>query len=102
MLPCWLSEVFYFRSQSYLQLKINKESIEYVTVNTNKGIFLYAHLPFVVASDSAIFQKIIDPVLQGIPKFMCNLDIFIIGAAEHLDILHKVLQHLQEYGIHIK
>jgi hypothetical protein len=61
-------------SQAYQQLPLDDDSMRYVTVNTHRGLYRYTHLPFGVASAPAIFQKLMDTVLQGIPHVICYLD----------------------------
>ena len=41
-------------------------STEYVVINTHKGLYEYRRLPFGVASAPAIFQKVMDTILQGL------------------------------------
>ena len=43
-------------SHAYLQIELDDASIEYVTVNTHKGLYKYNRLPFGVSSAPAIFQ----------------------------------------------
>ena len=54
-----LSEVSHI-SQAYLQLPLDEESMEYVTVNTYKGLYRYNRLPFGISSATFIFQKMIE------------------------------------------
>ena len=54
-------------SQAYLQLPLDQESKELVTINTQKGLFHYNRLPFGVSSSPAIFQRVMDSILQGLP-----------------------------------
>lgn len=54
-------------SQAYQQLLLDKDSKEYVTINTHKRLFKYNRLVFGVASSPAIFQRTMDTLLQGIP-----------------------------------
>ena len=53
-------------SHAYLQLPLDEESKQYVTINTHKGLFRYHRLPFDVSSAPAIFQSYMDTLLQGL------------------------------------
>ena len=59
-------------------------------------------LPFGVASAPAIFQKLMDTVLQGLSEVICYLeDILVSGTTEeeNLKNVEQVLTRLQQYGI---
>jgi len=43
-------------SQAYLQLQLDEDSKQFVTVNTHRGLFQYNRLPFGVSAAPAIFQ----------------------------------------------
>ena len=45
-------------SSAYQQVLLDEESRQYVTINTHLGLYRYTRLPFGVASNPAIFQKI--------------------------------------------
>ena len=89
-------------SQAYQQLLLDKESQQYLTVNTHQGLYRYKRLTFGVASAPAIFQRVMDTMLQGIPNVVCYLDdILVTGATieAHLDNLEAVLHRLQQHGV---
>ena len=74
-------------TSAYQQMSLDEKSRELVTINTHKGLYQYTRLPFGIASAPAIFQKMMDVVLQGLPQLICYLDdILIIGSSdeEHL------------------
>ena len=90
--------------QAYQQLALEEGSQEFVTVNTHQGLYQFTRLPFGVASAPAIFQKIMDEILQGIPRVVCYLDDILISGSsdkEHLTNLEEVLKRLREAGIHL-
>ena len=77
----------------------------YVTVNTHQGLYQYTRLPFGVASAPAIFQRLMDRILQGIPRVICYIDdILVTGASEadHLHNLGEVLKRLDDRGFRLK
>ena len=96
----WFSKIDL--KHAYQQLNLAENSRPYVTVNTHRGLYRYTRLPFGVASAPAQFQKVMDTVLQGLPKVICYLDDILISGTtpqEHLDNLKKVLERLEQYGI---
>ena len=96
----WFSKIDL--THAYQQLKLSPTSRELVTINTHRGLYQYTRLPFGVASAPAIFQKVMDTVLQGLPKVICYLDDILISAStpeEHLDNVKQVLKRLEQYGI---
>ena len=52
-------------SQAYLQLELESDSKQYVTVSTHKGLFQYNRLPFGVSSAPSIFQRYMETLVQG-------------------------------------
>ena len=92
-------------TQAYQQLPLDPESQKYCVVNTHQGLYRYKRLPFGVASAPAIFQRVMDIVLQGIPRVHCYIDDVLISGAteeEHLHNLELVLSRLAENGITLK
>ena len=58
-----------------------------------------------MASAPAIFQKVMDTVLQGLPNVICYLDdILVCGgtAEENLKNVEQVMLRLKQYGIKAK
>ena len=92
-------------TQAYQQLPLDPESQKYCVINTHKGLYRYTRLPFGIASAPAIFQRVMDTILQGIPRVNCYIDdVLITGATEqeHLLNLEQVLKRLAENGITLK
>jgi hypothetical protein len=84
---------------------LDEQSQQYVTINTHKGLFRYTRLPFGIASAPSIFQRVMENLLQGIPRVCVYLDdILVTGATEqeHLANLAQVLQRLQSAGMRLK
>lgn len=82
--------------QAYLQICVDEESKELLTISTHKRLFRYNRLLYGIASAPAIFQRLIESVVD-IPNVQVILDDMIITGAtddEHLETLEKVLQRL--------
>ncbi|XP_061151222.1 uncharacterized protein K02A2.6-like [Syngnathus typhle] len=92
-------------SQAYLQMHVEKESREMLTINTHKGLFRYCRLPFGITSAPALFQRAMDQILSGLPGVQCYLDdILCTGSTddEHLRNLDATLQRLKDYGLRVR
>ena len=92
-------------SHAYQQLPLDKESKRYVVINTHRGLFRYTRLPFGISSAPAIFQRVIEGLLQGIDGVVTYLDdILIAGSTEeqHLTALDEVLTRLEKAGLRVK
>ena len=92
-------------SHAYLQVMLDEESRNLVTVNTHKGLFWFNRLPFGVASAPAMFQRIMEGILKGIPGVCIYLDdILITGNTEeqHLANLEQVFKQLEAAGMRLK
>ena len=60
----------------------------YVTINTHQGLYQYTRLPFGIASAPAIFQRLMETILQGIPGVVCYIDDILVtgkNEEEHLE-----------------
>ena len=92
-------------SHAYAQLNVDKESQEYLTISTHKGLYSYLKLPYGVNSSPKIFQAKMDQILQGIEKFVCKQDDILVGGndwQENLKILAEVLDRLHKCNLHLK
>ena len=92
-------------AHAYQQIPLDEDSIKLVVINTSKGLFHYNRLPFGVSSDPAIFQRIIENILQGIDHVCIYLDdILITGKddADHLQTLETVLTCLETAGLRLR
>ena len=91
--------------QAYQQMKVDKESQKYLTINTNKGLFTYTRMPFGISTAPGIWQRAMDSVLAGVPGVICYLDdILIVGDSDeqHEERLRMVLDRLDQAGVRLK
>ncbi len=82
-------------TQAYQQMRVEEDSQQFLTINTQQGLYQYTRLPFGIASAPAIFQRTMDTILQGIPQTVCYIDdILVTGATDdaHLQNLEEVLR----------
>lgn len=92
-------------SHAYQQLVLDDQSRELVAINTHKGLYRYNRLAFGVSSAPAIFQRVMEGLLKGVPKVSIYLDdILVTGDTEeeHLRNLEEVLQRLRAAGMKLK
>ena len=92
-------------SQAYLQLQLDDSSMPYVTINTHQGLYQYTRLPFGVAFAPALFQRLMETILQGIPRVVCYIDDILVtgeNEEEHLRNLEEVFSRLEKHGFRLK
>ena len=88
--------------QAYLQLEVEDDCKDLLTINTHRGLYRYNRMAFGIASAPAIWQRTIEQILNGIPGTQCILDDMIITGKsddEHLQNLESVLKRLSEYNL---
>ena len=86
-------------SHAYNQIVLNEESRMFLTINTHRRLYRYTRLPFGIAS--AIFQKTMDILLQGMEGVFCYLDNILVSEKSEADYLHN-LGKVQAHGVKIK
>ena len=92
-------------SQAYQQIEIDELSKKYVVINTHKDLFQYNRLPFGVSSAPAIFQSVMESLLQGVPNVCVYIDDILVAGKtyqKHINSLEKVLARLSEAGLCLK
>lgn len=92
-------------SHGYQQVILDEASKPYVTINTHKGLFQVNRLPFRVSFSPAIFQRLMESLVAGIPNVAVYLDNILLTGRdnrEHLAMLNQVLARLQDAGLRLK
>lgn len=92
-------------SHAYHQVELDPEARKFTTINTHRGLFQYARLPFGIASAPALFQRTMETLLAEIPMCRPYLDDIIISGRtdeEHVANLEAVLDCLEKNGLRLK
>ena len=91
-------------SQAYQQVELDLSSQQYLAINTHIGLYAYTRRPFGVSAAPAVFQSVMDKVLQGLDVGCFFDDLIITGRDddEHLRNLDAVLQRLQQFGFKLQ
>ena len=92
-------------AHAYQQVCLDESSKHLTAINTHRGLFVYNRLPFGVSTAPAIFQRIVDSLLQGIPNVVAYLDDILITGRndeEHLKNLEAVMTKLDNAGLRLK
>ena len=82
-------------SQAYQQIELEDSLKQCTVINTHKGLFQYNRLPFGISFAPAIFQRVMESLLQDIAGVVVYLDgVLITGRTkeEHLKSLQLVLK----------
>lgn len=92
-------------TRAYQQLQLDEDSVKYATITTHRGLYQVNRLPFGISSAPAIFQHLMDTILQGIPHVVCYIDDILVTGLdqeEHLHNLSQVLERLEKHGFRLK
>nr|CDJ96595.1 RNA-directed DNA polymerase (reverse transcriptase) domain containing protein [Haemonchus contortus] len=92
-------------ADAYLQIEMDQQSKQLLTINTHRGLYQYNRLPFGVKSAPAIFQQNMDTILAGLPGVVAYLDdVIVVGRTEeeHRRNLHAAFRRIAESGLHVR
>ena len=90
--------------EAYLQLEMDDNSKEALTINTHKGLYRPNRLCYGVKSAVSIFQREMETLLAGIPNVAVFLDdIAVTGSspASHRANVREVLRRLSSAGLRV-
>lgn len=88
----------------YLQIELDNESKELVTINTQQGLYRYNRLPFGIKSALLIFQKLMNQLTNKLNRRFAYLDDIVVesNTLEEPKIrLCKVFDRLQKYRLKV-
>ncbi|KAL6743450.1 hypothetical protein Aduo_016489 [Ancylostoma duodenale] len=92
-------------ANAYLQINVDDQSRQLLTINTHRGIYPYNRLLFGVKSAPPIFQQIMDTTLAGLQGVVAHLDDVIVverSVEEHQHNLNAVFQRIADSGLHVR
>ncbi|XP_035914961.1 uncharacterized protein K02A2.6-like [Anopheles stephensi] len=90
---------------AFLQIEVDEECRELLTVNTHRGLYSYNRLPPGVKVAPGAFQQVMETMLVGLKDVAVYLDDIVIGGADtvaHNKNIRAVLDKLKEYGFRIR
>ena len=85
--------------------RIEEWSKKFTVINTHKGLFEYTRLPFGISSAPAIFQRVMEGLLQDIPGVVVYIDDFLITCKtneDHLQSFETLLKRMEDAGMLLK
>ena len=91
-------------ADAYLQIMVDDNSKQLLTINTHRGLYQYNRLCFGIKSAPGIFQQIMDTMLAGLPGVVSYLDdLIVVGRTflEHQTNLNKLFKTIEEWGFHL-
>nr|CDJ92466.1 RNA-directed DNA polymerase (reverse transcriptase) domain containing protein [Haemonchus contortus] len=92
-------------AEAYLQLEVDVDLKQLLTINTHRGLFRFNRLPFGVKPAPGIFQQCIDALIAGLDGTAAYLDdILVTGRTidEHNTRLEAMLLRIQDYGFRVR
>ena len=93
--------------QGYWQVENDPETSDKTTFITRKGAFKFKVLPFWLSNAPAVFQRLMNLVMQGLPWEACLVfldDIIVISSTfdQHLERLKAVFDRLKSANLKLK
>ena len=92
-------------SDAYLQIPVEENSSKLLCINTHWGLFKFESLPFGIKAAPAIFQEVMDTMLDGLDFAIAYLDDIIIiskSKEQHRENVRRVFSRIQEFGFKVK
>ncbi|XP_055681836.1 uncharacterized protein K02A2.6-like [Lutzomyia longipalpis] len=92
-------------SDAYLQVPMDIESSNLLTIHTPRGLFRFNRLPPGIKSAPGIFQEVVERMLQGIPDVICYFDDICVASSSpeaHFSTLKTVFQRLKDFNFRVR
>ena len=110
-----LSKVRYFSTldlaSGFWQIQVEPKSQEKTAFATPHGLFEFRIMPFSLTNAPAVFQRLIQKVLDGlnpddgngfVTAYIDDIPVYSCTLEEHLDHLQKVIAHLRSVNLKLK
>ncbi|XP_062553982.1 LOW QUALITY PROTEIN: uncharacterized protein K02A2.6-like [Armigeres subalbatus] len=88
-------------SDAYLQVEVDDDSKQLLTINTHRGLFRFNRLAPGVKSAPGAFQQLMNSMvadLEGVDTFLDDIFVASKTEEEHHKMLNALFQRLQAYG----
>ena len=92
-------------SDAYLQVEVDDNWKQYLVITTHRGLYRYNRLPFGVSAAPAIFQSVMDQIIQGLQATRAYIDdVSVTGRddKDHLANLRSLFERFRKYGVWLK
>lgn len=90
---------------AYMQLVMDKDSRDLLTINTHKGLFSFNRLVPGVRPAAGIFQETIESMLSGIRNIVIYFDDLLVATKDmqdHQDTLRAVFERLEQFNMRVR
>ena len=88
--------------KGYWQVPVREQDIKKTAVITPFGLFEFCRMPFGLRNAGQTFQRMMDSVLDGMPRVFVYLDDLLIASQDtelHKQDLQQVMKRLQQHGL---
>ena len=92
-------------SEAYLQIPLEEESSKLMCIATHKGLYKFNRMAFGVKVAPAIFQQVMDTMLNDLDFAIAYLDDILMNSVDkkqHREHVMKVFERIQEFGFTLK
>ena len=90
----------------YWQVQLDEDSKEKTAFTCHKGLFQFNVMPFGLSNAPAVFQELMNIVLQGCEEFatayLDDILIFSSSVKDHLEHIQFVFDKIREHGLKLK